>query len=213
MTAQPVLTYMNYFGGPLWVLLCLVVLIAGDSLFIFGTLWLSVWVEAYERDEAVDLAYYLGIYTLLAFSESVLTALIGLLYQSGGWRAARKIHREFVQAILGVSLSWFKTIPVGRVVNRFSRDIASVDNSLSSMLQYFLECIIIFLFRIGAIGAILPIFMLPAALTCCLGIVVGEMYTRTAVTVKKLVSSAQSPVFTQFSDTLSGLAVIRARAA
>jgi hypothetical protein len=53
---------------------------------------------------------------------------------------------------------------------------------------------------------------LPAVFTCFVGIVVGEMYTRTGVIIRRLNSSAQSPVFSQFSDTLSGLSVIRARA-
>lgn len=38
-----------------------------------------------------------------------------------------------------------------------------------------------------------------------------EMYTRTAVAVKRLVSSSQSPLFSQFSDSLAGLSIIRAR--
>ncbi len=67
------------------------------------------------------------------------------------------------------------------------------------------------LFRIGAVSSILPIFMVPALCTVAIGVLCGEMYTRAAVTVKRLVSSSQSPVFSQFSDTMSGIAVIRAR--
>jgi ABC-type multidrug transport system fused ATPase/permease subunit len=202
---------MKYFGSPLFVILCFAIMIIGDSVFIMGSLWLSIWVEAYDKDQVVDVGFYLGIYTAFTFGESIMYGIIELVYSVGGWRAARTIHRNFVRSVMNVSLSWFKSVPVGRVINRFSRDMAAVDNSLSSLIQYFFSCIITLLFRIGAIGSILPIFMLPASITCFLGVVVGEMYTRTAVTVKKLVSSSQSPVFTQFSDTLAGLAVIRAR--
>lgn len=62
------------------------------------------------------------------------------------------------------------------------------------------------------LGSILPVFMIPAAASCFVGIVAGEMYTRTSVAVKRLVSSSQSPLFAQFADSLAGIAVIRARA-
>ncbi len=67
-------------------------------------------------------------------------------------------------------------------------------------------------FQIAAVGSVMPIFMLPAALCCAAGVVVGEVYTRTAVAVKRLVSSSQSPLYAQFADSLAGLPVIRARA-
>lgn len=66
-------------------------------------------------------------------------------------------------------------------------------------------------FQIVAVGSVLPVFMLPAAVCCAAGIVAGEMYTRTAVAIKRLVSSSQSPLFAQFADSLAGLPVIRAR--
>lgn len=37
------------------------------------------------------------------------------------------------------------------------------------------------------------------------------MYTRTAVAVKRLLASSQSPLFSQFADSLAGIAIIRAR--
>ena len=66
-------------------------------------------------------------------------------------------------------------------------------------------------FRIGAISSILPVFMLPILVSIVIGFLCGEMYTRTAVVLKRLSSSSHSPVFSQFGDTMSGLTVIRAR--
>ena len=57
----------------------------------------------------------------------------------------------------------------------------------------------------------MPIFIVPALCTVTIGIICGEMYICTAVVLKRLVSSSQSPVFSQFSGSMAGLAVIRAR--
>ncbi|KAL2754344.1 hypothetical protein ACRALDRAFT_1063207 [Sodiomyces alcalophilus JCM 7366] len=203
--------YMTYFGGPLYAIACILLQLFSNVAWMASSLWLSVWVGAYSKEEAVNVGFYLGVYAAFAAAEKVSTAAIILAFENGAWHAARKLHNDFIRAVMGVSLSWFKNVPVGRVINRFSRDMYSLDSMVCGQLRNFLDYGMNLVFRIGAISSILPIFVVPAAVTCFVGVIVGEMYTRTAVTVKKLVSSAQSPVFTQFSDTLAGLAVIRAR--
>lgn len=89
--------------------------------------------------------------------------------------------------------------------------MASLDNQLSRLLQISLELLNQLILRLGAISSIMPIFMFPGLFSCITGIVAGEMYTRTAVVVKRLVSSSQSPVFSQFADDMAGIQVIRAR--
>ncbi|KAK5998321.1 ABC transporter ATP-binding protein/permease VMR1 [Cladobotryum mycophilum] len=205
------LQYMGYFGHPVFVATCLLGLLLSNIFFFASSYWMSIWVEAYNNQAHVDIAYYLGIYAAFTFLELTSFGLIIITFEWGAWRAARKLHNDFIRAILGVSLSWFKTIPIGRITNRFSGDMASIDGMLSPMLRMTLDAVMMLFFRIAAVSTIMPIFMLPAIATCIFGIVVGEMYTRTAVIIKRLTSSAQSPVFSQFADTLAGLPIIRAR--
>jgi ABC-type multidrug transport system fused ATPase/permease subunit len=89
--------------------------------------------------------------------------------------------------------------------------MASLDNQLSRMLQGTIQLAVELVFRLGAVSAIMPIFILPGLFSCVVGFVAGEMYTRTAVVVKRLVSSSQSPVFSQFNDDMAGIQIIRAR--
>lgn len=89
--------------------------------------------------------------------------------------------------------------------------MASLDNQLYRLLQGTLSLVFQLILRLGAISSIMPIFFVPGLISCFVGIVVGEAYTRTAVVVKRLVSSSQSPVFSQFADDMLGIQVIRAR--
>lgn len=89
--------------------------------------------------------------------------------------------------------------------------MASLDNRLYRLLQDALSLAFKLLLRLGAISSVMPVFLLPGLVSCVLGILVGEAYTRTAVVVKRLVSSSQSPVFSQFADDMLGIQVIRAR--
>jgi len=207
-----VFQYLLYFGGPLYAFLAIFTSVLANVAFIASSLWLSVWVDAYTKEQAVSVGYYLGIYTLFSANEAITDLVVFITYANGSWRAAKALHEMFVRAVMNVSLAWYRNVPVGRVVNRFSRDLSALDTNLNRVVSSVIEEAIKVLFRIGAVTSILPIFMLPALIACTFGIAAGEMYTRTAVVVKRLVSSSQSPVFSQFSDTLAGLAVIRARA-
>ena len=203
--------YMGYFGHPIFTVACIAVMVLSNACFFFEGLWLSIWVEAYDLQEHVSILFYLGIYASFSILELISSGALTVLFEWGGWRAAKRLHNEFILAILGVSLSWFNAIPVGRITNRFSSDISSIDGRLSGMVQFTLDMFMTLFARLAAVSTIMPVFMVPAFFTCLLGAVVGEMYTRTAVVLKRLTSSAQSPVFSQFADTLAGLSVIRAR--
>ncbi|KAI1491460.1 P-loop containing nucleoside triphosphate hydrolase protein [Biscogniauxia mediterranea] len=205
-------SYMRLFGNPFYAVLAIAMSTLSTASFIGTGLWIAVWVDAYGKDDAYNVAFYLGIYAAWSLADIIFSGLTYIAYESGGWFAARTLHSTFMKAVMSVPLSWYKTTPVGRIVNRFSRDMNSIDTSLAGMLRMCLEALIRLCFQIAAVGSVLPIFMLPAAACCAVGIVAGELYTRTAVAVKRLVSSSQSPLFAQFADSLAGLPIIRARA-
>ncbi|KAI0132243.1 ABC transporter [Xylariales sp. AK1849] len=203
--------YMHYFGNPLYGITAL-----GFSFLLtvsgIGTgLWIAIWVDAYAKGEAVDIAFYLGIYGAWSFGEIIFSGCTFVVYEAGGWNAARTLHNTFIKGVMSVPLSWYKTTPIGRVINRFSRDMNSLDQTLPTYLRYCFEAGIRLMFQIVAVGSVMPVFIVPAAFCCFVGIIAGEMYTRTAVAVKRIVSSSQSPLFSQFADSLAGIAVIRAR--
>lgn len=205
-------SYMRFFGSPFHAILAIFMSILSNASFVGTTLWLAVWVDAYEKKEdSHGVAFYLGIYAVWTLGDTFFNGLTYICYERGGWQAARTLHSSFIRAIMNVPLSWFKTTPVGRIVNRFSRDMNSLDTGLVGMLRMTIENAVRLCFQSLAVSAVLPVFMLPVAACCLVGIVAGEVYTRTAVAVKRLVASAQSPVFTHFADSLAGLAIIRAR--
>jgi ABC-type multidrug transport system fused ATPase/permease subunit len=206
-----VISYMRYWGNPLIAIGAILMSILSTAAAVGTGLWIAVWVDAYGKGDAINTAFYLGIYGVWSFGEILFGALTYVLYESGGWFAARNLHSIFMTTVMNVPLSWYKTTPIGRIVNRFSRDMNSLDSSCASMLRFVVESLTRLIFQIGAVSSVLPVFILPSAAACVVGIIAGEMYTRTAVAVKRIVSSSQSPLFSQFADSIAGMAVIRAR--
>ncbi|PNP85499.1 hypothetical protein FNYG_00555 [Fusarium nygamai] len=144
------LQYMSYFGHPVFVTVCLGLLLATNIFTFSSLLWLSVWVEAYNHQAHIDIPYYMGIFAGLTFLEIGSYCLAIIMFEWGAWNAAKRLHNDFIHAIMHVSLSWFKHIPIGRITNRFSSDMASLDGTISTMLRIMLDTVLLMLFRIGA---------------------------------------------------------------
>ncbi|CAN8102301.1 unnamed protein product [Discula destructiva] len=203
--------YMIYFGGVGYAMFSLASTFLSAAAYIGINLWVGIWVDKVDSSNARDIPFYLGIYAGLSILSLTLDAFQFLVYAAGGWTAAKKLHRDFVRSILNVSLDWFKETPSGRIVNRFSRDMAALDNMLYRILEHTIVLFAQLVLQMAAITSIMPIFLIPGLVAIVIGVVTGEAYTRTAVVVKRLVSSSQSPVFSQFADDMAGLQVIRAR--
>ncbi|KAF5861943.1 hypothetical protein ETB97_012342 [Aspergillus alliaceus] len=203
--------YMLLFGGPCYAPLVMAVTIAVQISYFAITYWLSVWMSAYEKYDNPNSLYYLGVYAAAIIIFLLLQLCGNLLYQFGSWTAAKKMHRRLVKAVLSAPISWFDQNPTGRLINRFGNDTRSLDTVLIDWLRMSIENGLRFLLRIASVASIMPIFALPAAVICTIGFIIGEMYTRTQVSIKRLTSINYSPVFSHFTDSLSGLCVIRAR--
>lgn len=89
--------------------------------------------------------------------------------------------------------------------------MASLDNGLYRLMQGCTDLFFKLVMSLGAVSSIMPIFLFPGLMATVVGVIAGELYTRTAVVVKRLVQSSQSPVFSQFADDMTGIQVIRAR--
>ena len=100
--------------------------------------------------------------------------------------------------------------PVGRVLNRFSRDIGIMDDLLPDV---FLDALQILLFCLGAV--LLPSILnfwvvIAAAPLAILFVLIGRYYVKASRNLRRLEGVNRSPVLSHFSDTLDGLIAIRA---
>ena len=86
-------------------------------------------VDAYRNPDTVNVNYWLAAYAILLSSTSVLTALTYGLWYWAEWLAARIFHEKLVQAVLYAPIRFFDTTPIGRIINRFSKDVKYVASS------------------------------------------------------------------------------------
>ncbi|XP_064301990.1 ATP-binding cassette sub-family C member 10 isoform X5 [Phalacrocorax carbo] len=159
---------------------------------------------------SLDVNFYLIVYGSIAGANSLFTILRAFLFAYGTIRAATVIHNRLLQRILKATVTFFDTTPTGRILNRFSSDLYCVDDSLPFILNIFLANMYGLLGMLVIITYGLPWIVLVLLPLTALYFSIQRYYRRTSRELKRLYSVTLSPIYTHFSETLSGLSSIRA---
>ncbi|XP_072712731.1 ATP-binding cassette sub-family C member 10 isoform X5 [Ciconia boyciana] len=159
---------------------------------------------------SLDVNFYLIVYGSIAGANSLFTILRAFLFAYGTIRAATVIHNRLLQRALKATVTFFDTTPTGRILNRFSSDLYCVDDSLPFILNIFLANVYGLLGMLVIITYGLPWIGLVLIPLAALYFSIQRYYRRTSRELKRLYSVTLSPIYTHFSETLSGLSSIRA---
>jgi ATP-binding cassette subfamily C (CFTR/MRP) protein 10 len=140
----------------------------------------------------------------------VFTLFRAFLYAYGGVCAAKVLHKKLLHSILRAPTAFFDVTPIGRIVNRFSSDIYSIDDSLPFIMNILLAQVYGLLGTLAVTCYGLPWFSLLLLPLAVLYYYIQRFYRRTSRELKRLSSVTLSPVYAHFSETLVGLWTIRA---
>ncbi|RUS92073.1 hypothetical protein EGW08_000097 [Elysia chlorotica] len=157
-----------------------------------------------------NLRFYLGVYGGLAGANALFTLIRAFLFAYGGICAATVVHKRLLSAVLKAPISFFDSTPIGRILNRFSSDLYSVDDSLPFILNIFLAQ------AYGILGTlVVTCYGLPWFLVCLIPLgalyyKIQHYYRHTSRELKRLSSVTLSPIYAHFSETVMGLSTIKA---
>uniref|UniRef100_A0A182PLM5 Multidrug resistance-associated protein 1 n=1 Tax=Anopheles epiroticus TaxID=199890 RepID=A0A182PLM5_9DIPT len=122
---------------------------------IGSNLWLSRWStdESAENDTSVR-DMYLGVYGAFGAGQVLANFIASLTFALGALYAAKTMHELLLRYVLRWPMSLYDTTPLGRVLNRFSKDVDTVDNTLPQLIRSFLAHFACSLsFALGALAA------------------------------------------------------------
>jgi ABC-type multidrug transport system fused ATPase/permease subunit len=78
-----------------------------------------------------NLAFYLSIYIAFSVAGAVLGTLRYFYIYTGAIRASRVLFDNLCFTVLRTPLRWVDTVPLGRILNRFTADFEVIDARLS----------------------------------------------------------------------------------
>eukprot|EP00102_Acyrthosiphon_pisum_P020986 XP_016658196.1 PREDICTED: multidrug resistance-associated protein 1 isoform X2 [Acyrthosiphon pisum] len=209
--------YVHYLKsiGPFLCISTVVLSIIFQGFSISSNIWLSVWsnddtshVHGTENISKRNL--YLTVYGLLGFGQ-VLTVVLGTttLYV-GCLIASRVLHDSMLKNIMHAKMSFFNVTPSGRILNRVAKDVDIIDITLPPILLSWNRCLIMVVGTLVVISYSTPVF---TAVIIPIGILyyfIQRFYVATSRQLKRLESVSRSPIYSHFSETVTGASSIRA---
>ena len=154
--------------------------------------------------------FYITGYSIIGLTYVFVSFLRSILVFYGGLRASRVLFEKLLASVTSAKLRFFDTTPIGRVMNRFSKDMETVDQDTSWVLVSVFSDILSVTTIVILITVITPGFLIAGAVITGLFTIIGMAYLRSSVELKRLESVSRSPIFQHFGETLNGVSTIRA---
>ncbi|VDK20752.1 unnamed protein product, partial [Anisakis simplex] len=177
-------------------------------------IWLSQWSNANAKEtkepDQMSLGARLGVYAAFGCVEGLGFFLSQIFLVISGINASRHLHTPFLHNLLRSPMSFFDTTPIGRILNRFGKDIDVIDQLLPVNFRYFVMCILNVITTLTIIVISTPIFasvILPLAILYYFSL---RFYVPTSRQMKRLESVNRSPIYSHFGETIQGASSIRA---
>ncbi|XP_044528646.1 ATP-binding cassette sub-family C member 10 [Gracilinanus agilis] len=180
-------------------------------LFSPGDLFVSVSpLPKTTPNSSLDVQFYLIVYGAIASANSIFTLLRALLFAAGILQAAATLHHRLLHRVLRAPVTFFDSTPTGRILNRFSSDVACADDSLPFILNILLANAVGLLGLLAVLGSGLPWLLLLLPPLGCVYYSVQRYYRASSRELRRLSSLTLSPLYTHLSESLAGLSIIRA---
>uniref|UniRef100_A0A8U7M3P9 Multidrug resistance-associated protein 4 n=1 Tax=Corvus moneduloides TaxID=1196302 RepID=A0A8U7M3P9_CORMO len=155
----------------------------------------------------VSFFFFVSGLTVATISFGIIRSLLvfQVLVNSG-----QNLHNKMFQSILKAPVLFFDRNPIGRILNRFSKDIGHLDDLLPLTFLDFVQTLLQIFGVVAVAVAVIPWILIPLIPLFILFIFLRRYFLDTSRDIKRLESTTRSPVFSHLSSSLQGLWTIRA---
>lgn len=202
--------YLAYIkaSGSLWIAPFVLLLLAiSQAANIVTSLWLSWWTS---DEYGFPIGAYIGTYAALGVVQALLQFAFSVALTVYGTKASKVMLHRAITRCLRAPMSFFDTTPLGRITNRFSKDVDTMDNTLTDSLRMFFLTMAMILSVFGLIIAYYYYFAIALGPLFLMFLFSASYYRASAREVKRHESVLRSVVFSRFSEAINGTPTIRA---
>ncbi|KAF4573251.1 hypothetical protein EYR36_007762 [Pleurotus pulmonarius] len=217
--------YIRAAGIYCWILTILLmgvqrVVDIGNQVFI------AKWGEAYQGSPSilpsipdiwnrlpppdVNVKPWLIIYVLISLAGAFTVLLSISLGFYTSLQAARSLFVKLLRRLTRAPARFFDTTPIGRILNRFTSDMRTLDGTIQGSVYGALSGVLTFTSSFVTIVVVVPNFAPVAIFVAWLYIRIAPPYINASRDLRRLESVSLSPAFAGFDELLHGLVHVRA---
>ncbi|GFT24066.1 ATP-binding cassette sub-family C member 8 [Trichonephila clavipes] len=225
ISKQVYIMYMKACTLPL-ALLVIFLIIATQAMKVGTDFWLSAWSEnsltriqngtlddsndTISDEEAEEINYYIHIYAILSGASILLAFITNISAQLTSLKAVKVLHSRMLNNVVQCPMKFFDSTPVGRIINRFSSDMSTIDKKLPVTLPILLRFILLCLSAIIVDMIVTPYFIIVVIPVAAIYYFLQHFFRFTSRELQRLDCITKSPVYSHFTETVCGLSTIRA---
>ncbi|KAF9209625.1 hypothetical protein BGZ49_002781 [Haplosporangium sp. Z 27] len=174
-------------------------------------LWMTHWISKTREELKESLILFLGIYSVMVLLYVVFFILfVHLIMAVGRIRASEQLHRQLISTVIRLPMSFFDTTPLGRILNRFSSDMYSIDEHLPWKTMDLIFAVVSIASTFIVISATTPIFVLMIPFIALAFYFIARWFLWATRSLKRINSVSISPLYQHFDESLNGVSTIRA---
>ncbi|KAL4880304.1 P-loop containing nucleoside triphosphate hydrolase protein [Aspergillus karnatakaensis] len=200
--------YTKASGSYLNAVAILFLLALANVISVWTSLWLSYWTS--DHYPSLSTGQYIGIYAGLGGGSAVLMFIFSTYMTTSGTNASKAMLQRAMTRVLRAPMSFFDTTPLGRITNRFSKDIGVMDNELCDAMRMYALTITMIVSIMVLTIVFYHYFAIALGPLFLLFLMAANYYRASAREMKRHESILRSTVYARFSEAITGTASIRA---
>ncbi|KAJ7148941.1 multidrug resistance-associated ABC transporter [Mycena crocata] len=200
--------YLKSAGGLTWAPVILLLLTLTQAAQVGNNLFLGFWtsrtIPGFRQGD------YMAVYAALGFAQAIFSFLTTFAFAVASLVASLNLFKAALAHVLRSPSSFFDTTPMGRILSRLVKDQDTLDTQLSLTLMQLTTSFFSVIGTVVLVFYTFPYLGIIFAPMVVLYYIVSMYYRRSSVETKRLDSLMRSALYSSYSETLTGLATIRA---
>ena len=203
--------YWRFFSTDwMWlsILLCIPIFVIYGYWGIQSTRYIGIWIDHIHEEDSYD--KYLITVLLYSLAYGTTITLGFLLITWFTLNSSNNLHRKMVNSVLKAPINlYFDKTPTGKLLNRFSKDINRIDAEFWFSITFGIECFTWIGSTIFIWAIVSPFSLLCLPFAFAAGVLLIRYYVRSFREMNRIETVTNSPILSNFSETLAGTTTIR----